>query len=264
MGKGLQVVYKNNFSQYNIAKMNQGELNIFAALIATIKNRGTELIQMDFSKFRKIAKIDKNIKDDQLQPLVINTLQKVSGTSLVVENDSKSIIFPMFDKIVLDKTTKTITLRVSDDFTIYFNNFIGEFTSFPLLTFTNISGKYSKMLYKTLMTFASTGLYKCDYDKFIYEILGVPTTTKRNNINYKIIKPAIEKVKLVEPRFKDLEMSLAKKAGATSTIIFTFTPFEKDKPQTPNGKSYDELIDEMASMDNDKDIVDLYDDDLPF
>ena len=264
MSRGMLVTYKNNFSQYSVARMNQSELNVFAALLATIKNKGTAPISLDFTKFRKIAKVDKNYSDEELNPLIMGTLCKISSNSLVFENESKAIIFPMFDKIIVDKKDKMITLQVSDNFTVYFNNFIGEFTTFPLVTFTSISGKYAKILYKTLMQFASTGVYKCDYDKFIYEILGVPTTTKRNNINYKILKPAVEKVKEGDPHFEGLEMSFVKKANVTSTIVFNFKPFSvKDKAEDKKDDAdFDAIWDEMTKNTNNANDVD--DDDLPF
>lgn len=264
MSRGLLVTYKNNFSQFSLSRMNQGELNVFVALLATIKNKGTAPISMDFAKFRKLAKVDKNYSDDEIHPLIMGTLSKVSGTSVVVENETQSIIFPMFEKIIVDKKDKVITLQVSDNFTVYFNNFIGEFTSFPLLTFTTISGKYAKILYKTLMQFSSTGVFKCDYDKFIYEVLGVPESTKRNNINYKILKPAMQKVIEGDPHFKGLDMSFVKKANKTSTIIFTFKPF-KSNGKDEDGEVSDVVWEELLKPKNqDLNELDLPDDDLPF
>ena len=219
-----QVVrYKNEINKLNLSLLNPGELNIFIAMLSLVKNKGIEKIEVDYENFRKMARVDKNINDNEFGTLVVNTLSKVGAGSILLDTDEKFMMFAIFDRVEVDKVTKKMSFNLSDTFVTYFNNFLTNYTSFPLNDFIEIKSKYAKLLYKTLMQFNGSGRYYENYDKFVNEVLEIPSTTARNNINYKYINPSVERIRM-SGAIPDLRVNLVKKQNKTVAIEFNWTP----------------------------------------
>ena len=219
-----QVVrYKNEINKLNLSLLNPGELNIFIAMLSLVKNKGIEKIEVDYENFRKMARVDKNINDNEFGTLVVNTLSKVGAGSILLDTDEKFMMFAIFDRVEVDKVTKKMSFNLSDTFVTYFNNFLTNYTSFPLNDFIEIKSKYAKLLYKTLMQFNGSGRYYENYDKFVNEVLEIPSTTARNNINYKYVNPSVERIRM-SGAIPDLRVNLVKKQNKTVAIEFNWTP----------------------------------------
>lgn len=240
-----QVVrYKNEINKLNLTLLNPGELNIFIAMLSLVKNKGIEKIEVDYDNFRKMARVDKNVNDNEFGSLVINTLSKVGAGSILLDTEQKFMMFAIFDRVEVDKVTKKMSFNLSDTFVTYFNNFLTNYTSFPLNDFIEIKSKYAKLLYKALMQFNGTGRYYENYDKFVSEVLEIPSTTARNNINYKYITPSVERIRM-SGAIPDLRVNLIKKQNKTVAIEFAWTPVNisdraKGEPADIGG-FYDEL-----------------------
>lgn len=277
-----QVVrYKNEINKLNLSLLNPGELNIFIAMLSLVKNKGIEKIEVDYENFRKMARVDKNINDNEFGTLVVNTLSKVGAGSILLDTDEKFMMFAIFDRVEVDKVTKKMSFNLSDTFVTYFNNFLTNYTSFPLNDFIEIKSKYAKLLYKTLMQFNGSGKYYENYDKFVNEVLEIPPTTARNNINYKYVNPSVERIRM-SGAIPDLRVNLVKKQNKTVAIEFNWTPVnftdhgkndtdidgfynelsKKDKKKKTKEVLSEEEWNEFISNTNPKE--EPSDDDLPF
>ncbi len=250
------VKYNNPINSLNITQLSQLELNVFVALISTVKNKGTQSINLSFNDFRSLARIEKNIAESQFNDLVIGTFKKIGAGSIALEVKDKFLMFPLFQKILVDKSTKKIKYNVSNEFIKYFNNFAREYTMFPLYDFTAIKGKYAKIIYKQLMQYSSTGKFYDNYDHFVYDSLGVPKSTVKANINSKFIKTNVDKLKKLG-YFKNLNVSYTRSNNKFTGIEFTWEPVSskdiiRNNKESFDDKEYDELLKELAEDANKK------------
>ncbi|WP_163556291.1 replication initiation protein [Helicobacter suis] len=117
-------------------------------------------------------------------------------------------------------------------------NFLNaNFTSFELLEFQNIRGKYAKTLYRLLKQWKSVGVPpKMEWGKF-RELMGIPADVKLLEvIERAILKPAIQELKKIAP-FESLCYEKLKTKGMGNRIThiqFYFQPTtktSKDKEQ---------------------------------
>jgi|GEM_PF-4683173 len=228
----LNVKYKNELNRkLDIQKLNPTEQNVLMSLFSTLKDQEDREISIGFDKFREMANVSsKDFTNEELKPLIETTLSKIGSQTIHLENDNISAIFPLFDKIIIDKTRYNITYRVSELFKDYFNYFVKEYVSFPLIDFVKIKGKYTKNLYKILMQFKNTGVYQEDYEEFLYKVMGAPTTLKVFKGANQIVKPATQELKKIG-YFQELEFSFTKNNKKIKNIIFNF------KVATPNPES---------------------------
>ena len=265
MPHDLVVKYKNEIGSLDLSKLNPSEMNLLAAIFATLKDKGQKVIRLDFDKFRSLARVDKNINDNELGRYVTDTLKKVGAGNFVLETNENWVMFPLFEKLSVDKNEKVIQYKISKTFHQFFNDLTALYTSFPLGTYTQISGKYPKILYQHLMQYSSTGLYVEDYERFLFEVLRIPANAIRRNINSKYINPAVNKLNKYGyvPDLK-VEYIRDRKTNVVKTIKFTFTPSTKSPVQIR--KAEENIVNNLANFDADEEIVDIdFDkDDMPF
>lgn len=267
-GKLPMVVYKNDINKLDLSKLNPMELNVFFTLMSTLKNKGFQKIEISFDRLRTISKLDKNINDNDMNGLIIGTLNKIGLGNLVLENNEKWVMFAMFDRLEVDKKTKTVSYVLNNTFYTYFNKFIDQYTIIPMADFTKVKGKYAKLLYKTLMQFSNTGRYYENYEKFVTDVLQIPESTNRNNINYKYITPNVEKIKATVPAFRDLQVNYVKNGKTIVSIEFTWQPFSvKEGPKQDDPaeqQTMDDILNELAEGDKKLKTKNVDDDDMPF
>lgn len=251
---GTIVKYKSEFNNLNLTKLNPMEHNVFFTLLATLKNVGSSEISLSFKEFRHKARIDRNTSDDEFENLIISTLTKVGAGSFVVDNADQWVMFPLFQKIEVDKKNKKIQYVVSDPFIKYFNDFINKYTAFPLIDFVKIKKKYAKNMYRVFMQYANTGRYYDNFEHFIYEVIGVPKSTKRANIVTKYINPNVKYLRAQIPMFHNLEVSYSKNKKTYVGIEFTWSAvadkyeyIKEESAKRSEKRKYDKEWDEIMS-----------------
>mgnify|MGYP003297388174 CR=1 FL=1 len=99
MPHDLIVKYKNEIGSLDLSKLNPSEMNLLAAIFATLKDKGQKVIRLDFDKFRSLARVDKNINDNELGRYVTDTLKKVGAGNFVLETNENWVMFPLFEKL---------------------------------------------------------------------------------------------------------------------------------------------------------------------
>ncbi|WP_163535132.1 replication initiation protein [Helicobacter suis] len=133
---------------------------------------------------------------------------------------------------------KSMEIQVNMPYFGYLLNFLNaNFTSFELLEFQNIRGKYAKTLYRLLKQWKSVGVPpRMGWGKF-RELMGVPANVKLLEvIERAILKPAIQELKKL-PQFESLCYEKLKTKGMGNRIThiqFYFQPTtktSKDKEQ---------------------------------
>lgn len=94
------------------------------------------------------------------------------------------------------------------------------------MEFTEISGVYSKLLYKLLKQWKTTGRWEVKLDEF-RRLLDIPATYRITNINQKVLNPGIKELQKVDD-FKNLRVTKVKNGRKIETLIFTFKPWGKE------------------------------------
>ena len=134
-------------------------------------------------------------------------------------------------------------IRVSQGFKErYINSPLKGWTRYELAEFVNLSGTYTKTIYRYLKQYRQTGRWCIRYDDF-KELLGIPESYKAGNIDQRILKPIIKELSaernLFDMRrtpFQKLSVRKFKKGREIETLEFTFMPqpvseLEKDEKE---------------------------------
>ncbi|MFP6297290.1 replication initiation protein, partial [Helicobacter pylori] len=75
---------------------------------------------------------------------------------------------------------------------------MGQYTSFNLLEFQRVRGKYAKTLYRLLKQYKSTGILSVEWSQF-RELLDIPKDYKMENIDQKVLNPSLKELRKIYP-----------------------------------------------------------------
>ncbi|CRF46066.1 replication protein A [Helicobacter heilmannii] len=135
---------------------------------------------------------------------------------------------------------KSIEIQVNTPYFGYLLNFLNaNFTSFELLEFQNISGKYAKTLYRLLKQWKSTGVPpRVEWEEF-RELMGISENVKLLEvIERDMLKPAIKELSKIAP-FESLCHEKFKTKGQGNRIThiqFYFQPITKTSKDREQAK----------------------------
>lgn len=216
------VKYHNDFSNKIILKnFTANELNFLMAICSKMKNQETNEVVFDFSQLKELVKWDNNNNKLFIESLE-NTNRKLIALNFRFEDEKKIIQFVLFPTFEIDKEQKTLTVSVNEKFAYLLNGLSSNFTRFELENFTTLQSKYSKILYKELMKFKSTGYLIMTIDDFRNK-LDIPLKYRMTHINEKVLTPAKEELSKILKKF---EIKKLKKGKNISHIEFTFNPIK--------------------------------------
>ncbi|MCQ2916543.1 replication initiation protein, partial [Helicobacter pylori] len=123
----------------------------------------------------------------------------VNGRECVSE---KNYMLFQVCEIVSDKETKEfmyMDIQLNTGYQYLLNNLgMGQYTSFNLLEFQRVRGKYAKTLYRLLKQYKSTGILSVEWSQF-RELLDIPKDYKMENIDQKVLTPAIKELHKIYP-----------------------------------------------------------------
>jgi len=216
--------------------------NIFFTLLQQLRNSSDYTLELDFNKVFELAQIADN---SSYRKEILDKLSKLQEFKFRYETNNKGdlaqeVIFP---KIETDSKNKVLKIKVSEDFKDrYINSPLKGWTRYELAEFVNLSGTYTKTIYRYLKQFRSSGRWRIRYDDF-KELLGIPESYRATNIDQQILKPTIKELSaernLFDMRrtpFQKLSVRKFKKGREIETLEFTFMPqpvseLEKDEKE---------------------------------
>jgi replication protein B len=222
--------------------MNEAQQNVFFTLLQQFRKASGDTLELDFNKLFELAQISQgtNYRKEILDKL--SRLQEFKFRYQI--NDlgdlRQDVIFP---SIETDSKNKILKIRVSQGFKErYINSPLKGWTRYELAEFVNLSGTYTKTIYRYLKQFKSSGRWRIRYDDF-KELLGVPEKYRASEIDKWILKPAIKELSaernLFDMRrtpFEKLVVIKHKKGREIEALEFCFMPqpvseFEKDEKE---------------------------------
>lgn len=236
------VKYSNELHELKFNSMSEAQQNIFFTLLQQLRNSSDYTLELDFNKVFELAQIADN---SSYRKEILDKLSKLQEFKFRYETNNKGdlaqeVIFP---KIETDSKNKVLKIKVSEDFKDrYINSPLKGWTRYELAEFVNLSGTYTKTIYRYLKQFRSSGRWRIRYDDF-KELLGIPESYRTTNIDQQILKPTIKELSaernLFDMRrtpFQKLSVRKFKKGREIETLEFTFMPqpvseLEKDEKE---------------------------------
>jgi len=213
------VKYHNDLSNQIVIKtLNANELNFFMAICAKMRNQETNEILFTFEQLKKLTSWRSNDNKDFIKSLE-NTNKKLIALNFTLRGNGKIVQFVLFPTFTIDEKSKTLKVRVNQDFSYLLNDLSSNFTRFELENFTTLTSKYSKYLYKELMKFKSTGHLVMLIEDF-REKLDIPKKYRMTHINEKVLKPIEKELSQV---FQKFEIKKMKRGREITQIEFFFT-----------------------------------------
>ena len=228
----LAVKYQNKLNLVPLKNFNSKEMDLFFALCARMKDRGTEEISFTFEELRNLSDYKMTatkafIKD--LDSMYSKMLQLTYRENLFDDDDDGFRRFVLFTGFEVSTKQQVVKVSVNSKLESVINGLTTEFSKFELAAFTSIRSSYAKTLFRLLMQYRSTGYYQVNIEEF-KEIMDVPKSyTQMGQIDQKVLKPAMKEL---NNYFEDLEITKikAKKGNKIAKLEFTFTGLKTNKP----------------------------------
>ncbi|GAA9190649.1 hypothetical protein BTM359_10530 [Helicobacter pylori] len=203
--------YHNNANKVNLGKLSEREANLLFAIFQKLKDQGNTLIRFEPQDLKRMIMVKSNLTNRQLLQVLKNLLDNISGANFwiirehvengeIYEDHTSYMLFKQFE-IRIHKPTQTIEyldVQLNDSYQYLLNNLGmgGQYTSFKLLEFQRVRGKYAKTLYRLLKQYKSTGILSVEWDQF-RELLDIPKDYKMENIDQKVLNPSLKELRKI-------------------------------------------------------------------
>ncbi|WP_101004465.1 replication initiation protein [Helicobacter pylori] len=239
--------YHNNTNKVNLGKLSEREANLLFAIFQKLKDQGNTPIRFEPQDLRKMLGI--KISHDNLTRTARSMWNKIKTADFweirdIVVNgrecvSEKNYMLFQVCEIVSDKETKEflyMDVQLNTGYNYLLNNLGmgGQYTSFKLLEFQRVRGKYAKTLYRLLKQYKSTGILSVEWSQF-RELLDIPKDYKMRNIDQKVLTPSIKELKKIYPfehlSYKKERKSHDKRKVTHIDFYFEQLPQGEDKKQ---------------------------------
>ena len=225
------VKFHNNLNKIPFDTLSELEKNLVMAMLVQVKEKGSDVIRYEANEIKR--NIDKNLTNDEFKNVIEGLKRHFFNMSFeVIKKQGTYIdIHHLFNRFGIQYTDKTntdidyIELQVNPPFLYLVNDLVKDFTTFELMEFCAVKGKYAKDLYRLLKQYKYTGQAIFKWDEFKI-IMNIPKTYQAMNIEQRILKPAVKEL--------TRELDLIDKACNRSA--FTTLEYIKIKDEKARGK----------------------------
>ncbi len=200
------ITYHNNTNKVNLGKLSEREANLLFAIFQKLKDQGNTLIRFEPQDLKRMLNID--ISNERLSEVVIKLWDSIKTADFWKISETETLIiqenYMLFSrcKIELNKPSKDLKyleIQLNDNYQYLLNNLgMGQYTSFNLLEFQRVRGKYAKTLYRLLKQYKSTGILSVEWTQF-RELLDIPKDYTMPNIDKFVLKIALKELKKIYP-----------------------------------------------------------------
>ncbi|WP_120989012.1 replication initiation protein [Helicobacter pylori] len=238
--------YHNNANKVNLGKLSEREANLLFAIFQKLKDQGNTLIRFEPQDLKRMIMVKSNLTNRQLLQILKNLLDNIGGANFwiirehvengeIYEDHTSYMLFKQFD-IRIHKLTQTIEyleVQLNDSYQYLLNNLGmgGQYTSFKLLEFQRVRGKYAKTLYRLLKQYKSTGILSVEWTQF-RDLLDIPKDYKMENIDQKVLTPSLKELRKIYP-FEHLSYKKERKSHDKRKVTHIDFYFE----QLPQGET---------------------------
>ncbi|RVZ19523.1 RepB family plasmid replication initiator protein [Helicobacter pylori] len=246
--------YHNNANKVNLGKLSEREANLLFAIFQRLKDQGNTLIRFEPQDLKHMIMVKSNLTNRQLLQVIKNLLDSISGANFWIirehvengeayEDHTSYMLFKQFE-IRIHKPTQTIEyldVQLNDSYQYLLNNLGmgGQYTSFNLLEFQRVRGKYAKTLYRLLKQYKSTGILSVEWSQF-RDLLDIPKDYEMRNIDQKVLTPSLKELHKIYPfehlSYKKERRSHDKRKVTHIDFYFEQLPKGENKKQKQSDK----------------------------
>ncbi len=236
--------YHNNANKVNLGKLSEREANLLFAIFQRLKDQGNTLIRFEPQDLKRMLGI--KISYDNLTRTARSMWNKIKTADFWEVRDiivngrecvsEKNYMLFQVCEIVSDKETREflyMDIQLNTGYNYLLNNLGmgGQYTSFNLLEFQRVRGKYAKTLYRLLKQYKSTGILSVEWSQF-RELLDIPKDYEMRNIDQKVLTPSIKELNKIYP-FEHLSYKKERKSHDKRKVTHIDFYFE----QLPQGET---------------------------
>lgn len=246
------ITYHNNANKVNLGKLSEREANLLFAIFQRLKDQGNTLIRFEPQDLKRMLGI--KISYDNLTRTARSMWNKIKTADFWEVRDiivngrecvsEKNYMLFQVCEIVSDKETREflyMDIQLNTGYNYLLNNLGmgGQYTSFKLLEFQRVRGKYAKTLYRLLKQYKSTGILSVEWYQF-RELLDIPKDYKMENIDQKVLTPSLKELNKIYPfehlSYKKERRSHDKRKVTHIDFYFEQLPQGETKKQKQAGK----------------------------
>ncbi|RVY62715.1 replication initiation protein [Helicobacter pylori] len=205
------ITYHNNANKVNLGKLSEREANLLFAIFQKLKDQGNTFIRFELQDLKRMLGI--KISYDNLTRTARSMWNKIKTADFWEVRDiivngrecvsEKNYMLFQVCEIVSDKETREflyMDIQLNTNYNYLLNNLGmgGQYTSFKLLEFQRVRGKYAKTLYRLLKQYKSTGILSMEWSQF-RELLDIPKDYDMTNIDKFVLKIALKELHKIYP-----------------------------------------------------------------
>lgn len=225
------VKYHNDLNTVVMRGWSAEEMNFFFAIIAKIRDKGTESVEFNTTDLKELTKFADEHKQ-RWEDTMLSAADKIIKLNYVERTTQKISIMVLFSRFDIYPETKKITVEITKNFEYIVNQLTGNFTTYELEEFTQIRSTYAKTMYRILKQWRTVGVKEFKIEEF-KRLLDMPEYYKPSQINKNVLTPIRKEL---PQYFKDLKIKVIKANTQGTPVIayrFTWVP-EKTNAWDPN------------------------------
>ena len=241
------VKYSNKFNTIIFKGFTDNELSLLMTICSKLRGKGTDQIELSFDQIKKLTKEKQHYTNKAYAEMIDNMYQKIIRLSYFY-NDGVDVAgaFNLFQGYERSITDESVKIAVTPQFLYLFNSLEREFTRFELEEFVDLSGKYTKLLYRQLKQWRSVGHYSVLLKEF-RELMDVPDSYPTRDITKRIIVPSINKLLKLRD-FHSLTFKYSYKGKKVVRVIFDWIPESIPKKSESDTSTKLPVIDTAALL----------------
>lgn len=225
------VKYNNDLNKLNMSDLKEKELELFYAICIELKEKGTDIITLDITEFKKQFNISNKVDKKRFAEYIKSVQSKFLSMKYILETEKRIKMGVFFNEFDADLEENIMKIQVNPNYSYILSGIVEYYTKFSFVEYQSLKSKYSKMLMPRLSQWDSIKKKEFLKDE-LYTILGASESYKSDisSFNKRILKPAITELKNI---FYDLKVKPIKKASKNTkneikSYLFTWT----ERPKT--------------------------------
>lgn len=225
------VKYHNDLNTVVMRGRTSEEMNFFFAIIAKIRDKGTETVEFNTNELKELTRFADAHKQ-RWEDTMLSAANKIIKLNYVERTTQKISIMVLFSRFDVYPETKKITVEITKNFEYIVNQLTGHFTTYELAEFTQIKSTYAKTMYRILKQWRTVGEKKFSIEK-LRMILEVPESYTNGMVNKRIIKKIEKELSALFVNFKVKVIKANTQGNPITGYKFTWVP-EKVNSWDPN------------------------------
>ena len=207
------VKFHNDLNNIKFSSFRAVEYDLFFAILYKLKDKQEEEIILTFEELKKLSEYKKTQNKYFIDSLIeIN--QNLLSIKLNFKNYTEGLYIgaTFFTYYEINEQEKTLSISVNRKLTYLINDLTKNFTQLELKKMSQMSSKYSKIIFRFLKQYDNTknntNFWEIEINEF-KELLNIPSSYLMANIDTRILKPALSEL---SPLFYNLKL-IKKKRG---------------------------------------------------